>query len=92
MNRIVCAANLVNDHIVCGIRHYDNIMHEHIKLINESFSSANVIQGFVDKNRVFHNRRDSWKIARDAKQIFRLVGGQDDFNAEDEELYSENLY
>lgn len=49
VRRVVCAALLVNDHIVCGPRHYDATMRAHLELINEPYSSANVVQDFIDQ-------------------------------------------
>lgn len=85
-DRIVCAANKVNNHIVCGARHYDEIMCKQMELINESFSSANVEQGFINQYGEFLSRQEAYIIATIAGQIIRRVGGDDNC------LYSENLY
>jgi hypothetical protein len=69
LNRIVCAANLVNDTIICGVRHYDPIMRAAMAHIQEAYSSANVVQGFVDKNGKFHTREAAWEIAESAGQV-----------------------
>lgn len=84
--RVVCAALLVNDHLVCGPRHYDAVMHAQLKLIDEPYSSANVVQGFVDQFGMFMDRREARKVATEAGQIIRQCG------RDEEELYSENLY
>lgn len=67
--KIVCAANLVNDTIICGVRHYDPIMRKAMEHIQEAYSSANVVQGFVDKNGTFLTRREAWDVAEIAGQI-----------------------
>lgn len=88
MRRVVCAALLVNDHLVCGPRHYDAVMLGHLKLINEPYSSANVIQGFIDQFGVFMNRHEAMQVAKDSGQKinFERNGG------DSTRLYSEGLY
>lgn len=84
--RIVCAAALVNDHIVCSARHYDRLMVRQMELIKEAYSGANVVQGFIDQHGEFLTREEAWKVATEAGQIVRRVGGDDG------RLFSENLY
>ncbi len=89
LNKIVCAANLFDDGvIVIGARHYDTIMHATIDLLGDKIKGR-PIQGFIDKFGVFHTRKEAWKIAVQADQIFRRCGGDDKDNGT---LYSENLY
>lgn len=86
MNRIVCAAlkNEDGDIVLC-IRHYDHFSRDSL-----SISPDDVVeQGFVDKNGRFLTRTEAWKVAEEAGQIIRRVGG-DTANAGT--LYSENLY
>lgn len=84
--RIVCAAVLVNEHIVCSARHYDPLMLAQMELIAEAYSGANVEQGFIDQHGKFLTREEAWAVATEAGQIMRRVGGDEG------RLYSENLY
>ena len=86
MDRIICAANLVNNHIVCGVRHYDQIMVNQMDCIDEAYSDANVLQGFVNQRGEFLTREEAWVVALAAGQIIRRVGGDRC------KLFSENLY
>ncbi len=87
LRKIVCAAVQVNyDYIVCSARHYDFVMNAQMSLIEEAYSSANVIQGFIDQHGNFLTREQAWKVADEAGQIVRRVGG------DGVELFSENLY
>ena len=100
-SRIVCAANRcdVTNHIVIGIRHYDDLMREAIVNLQinteETDYSATtpfegkVTQGFVDQYGNFYNRQKAWKIAEQNGQVLRRVGGD---TAKGGTLYSENLY
>lgn len=84
--RVVCAAMRSAEGIViCSPRHYDRICHElhpHIAFLNWSGAE----QGFVDQFGAFLSREEAWKVALEAGQIIRRVGG------DGERLYSENLY
>ncbi|MHB0965540.1 MAG: hypothetical protein ACYC36_03710 [Bellilinea sp.] len=87
--RIVCAA-IRNDKgdIICGVRHFDVLMG---KQIDNTYSLNNwahdVEQGFVDNKGEFLSRTDAWKVAWEAKQVLRRVGGDEKCV-----LYSENIY
>ena len=74
--------------MVVGPRHYDQVMHEQLKLIDRdsSWKNGNTIQGFIDQYGVFMDRKEAWIVATNAGQIIKRVGG------DGEELYSENLY
>ncbi len=89
--RIVCAANRVNNHIICGVRHYDSIMHGMFNFIalSKYKTDAEVEQGFVDNSGKFLSRTEAWVVAEKANQIIRRVGGD---TADGGTLYSENLY
>lgn len=86
MRRVVCAAVKINDHIVCSARHYDPLMLAQMNLIEEAYSGANVVQGFIDQFGIFLTREEAWSVAVDAKQINRRVGNDEG------KLFSENLY
>lgn len=89
--------------IIPSVRHFDKLTHvliplvvEHLAVKYQLFTKEQIKlmvktaeQGFVDKFGVFHNRQEAWKIAKDANQIFRNVGGD---QSQGGTLYSENLY
>ncbi len=82
---IVCAAIRDADgHIICGPRHWDEIMCKQVAWSNAPWKTAE--QGFVDQHGVFLNRKDARLVAWAANQVVRRCGGDDDA------LYSENLY
>ena len=92
MNVIVCAAIRNNrGEIICGVRHYDTIMHGQIRgrskwnhqtTIGEP---PRIEQGFVDRMGKFHSRRDAWAIAYKAGQVIKNTPNKGI-------LYSEDLY
>jgi hypothetical protein len=83
--RIVCAALCLGSRdIICGPRHFDWIMQRQILRDGRDWMKAQ--QGFLDQRGVFVSREEAWKIAREAEQIVRRVGG------DGKRLYSENLY
>ena len=76
-----------------GRRHFDPIMGA---AIDEDLDSSHIhyrhlIQGFVDSDGAFVNRRAAWIIALKAGQIFQLVGSQS-WEDEHPELFSENVW
>ena len=83
--RVVCAA-IRNDHydIICAPRHWDCLMRAQVARSVGAWSKAE--QGFVDQHGNFLTREEAWKIASEAGQIVRRVGGDEGC------LYSENLY
>jgi hypothetical protein len=83
--KIVCAANRKNftGEIVLGIRHWDAFMR---KMETEGDP---VTQGFIDNSGNFLSRTEAWKVAEQAGQIIRRVGGD---TSDGGTLYSENLY
>ena len=86
MNRmIVCAAvrKRFTGQTALGVRHWDGFM-SHLDSEGDP-----VDQGFIDNQGNFLNRTDAWKVANEAGQITRRVGGDD---ADGGTLYSENLY
>lgn len=91
-NRIVCAANKLNDGtVVLGVRHFDQHMRNVLmeKYPNRGYLKIGYEEGFVDRFGVFHTREEAWKIASAANQIIRRCGGDDHG---DGRLFSENLY
>ena len=97
--RIVCAANKHRaGHILLGIRHWDEIMHDQrrslgMELDREDFIRGNLlhnedfIQGFIDNNGNFHTREEAYIVAKEAGQILEKTGGKDSV-----ELFSEDIY
>lgn len=84
--RIVCAAlQFDGGFIVPGPRHFDEIMHPIISKANPG-RTTKVVQGFIDQRGNFYDRQQAYKIAMEAGQISRRVGGDEGT------LYSENLY
>lgn len=82
---VVCAAiRSVYGVLICGARHFDNVMREQIKLLG--LPSTNWEQGFIDQKGQFLTREEAWKIAIYANQIVKRVGGDEG------RLFSENLY
>jgi hypothetical protein len=89
--RVVCAAVKGNKgSIVCGARHFDNIMRMGCLAFNpqtgETFKDPRQ-EGFIDQFGVFMDRKEAKQVAEAAGQIFRRVG-----DPESDELFSENLY
>ena len=84
---IVCAAiRNEHDHIICGARHYDVIMHGQIPTSNDDWIDSKIEQGFIDQKGVFLNRKEAWIVAEEAGQIIRdIIGCRG-------KLFSENLY
>lgn len=83
---IVCAAlKHSSGLIVCGVRHFDTLMVNQIK-VSTVQSWANAEQGFVDHKGQFWNRIDAKMLARESNQIVKQCGG------DSIELFSENLY
>lgn len=89
--RVVCAAMLMKDgRIVTGIRHFSPEMRAIMKRVyGEEYHTQIETQGFVDQKGVFLNRVEAYKVARDAGQILRRVGGDE---TDGGTLYSEALY
>lgn len=82
---IVCAAiRNSNGGIICGPRHFDEIMRMQIDASTYYWKHAE--QGFVDQRGQFLTREQAHVIAKEAGQIIRRVGGDDG------KLFSENLY
>ncbi len=90
MRRVVCAAIRAADgSVLLGIRHYSRDMHEQIAARNDGAKFKHrhdEDQGFVDQFGEYMSRQIAWRVADEAGQIIKRVGG--DGNA----LYSENLY
>ena len=85
VRRVVCAAIRVDGLVICGVRHFDALMHAQTR----SGHGGHADEGFVDNHGDFLTRGQAWAVARSAGQILRRVGGD---TADGGCLYSENLY
>lgn len=90
-NRIVCAANRYPDGtILLGARHWDLHMHAQANKLKDLGwlrpKHGDCEQGFIDRMGVFKTREEALVIAKEARQIIRRCGGDEN------ELFSENLY
>ena len=82
---IVCAALRNKDGaIVCGARHYDEVMCRQIETSILNWDDTE--QGFINQHGKFLTRSEAWLIAYNNGQIKRHVGG------DRKKLFSENLY
>lgn len=89
--KVVCAA-IKNEHgrIITGARHFDGIMHTQLNFSKDDWSNhEKIVQGFIDQRGNFLTRQEAWKMAVEADQIIRRVGGD---SRDGGTLYSENLY
>lgn len=88
--RVVCAAILIrkNGKIVCGARHYDQVMHAQLQAFNavEPIDKDGLTQGYIDQWDNFLTREDALIVALAANQRVKRCGG------DEHRLYSENLY
>lgn len=98
--QIVAAANKMfyfiggvqHEVIICGHRHYDEIMLSQIRAIRAGgidLRRSGQIQGFVDNRGKFHDRKDALAIASEAGQINRV---RLKLSPDYDELFSEDLY
>lgn len=87
--RVVCAAiRQVDGMLICGPRHFDQIMHAAIAQYSEPdrICWRAAVQGFVDQFGTFMDRREAWRVASAAGQIIHSLPGREGT------LFSENLY
>lgn len=100
LRKVVCAATKYGDGkdalVVCSARHYDPRMHNTLGHLREDkifdFEVADkAIQGFIDQFGIFMDRKEAWKVAVAADQIFLERYPKERWR-EDDELFSEWLY
>lgn len=84
---VVCAANNYNGLIICGARHYDQVMVKQIKAFNDGFTFEPE-QGFIDQHGVFMDRFEALLVATEAGQINRYR----EKTTPVDRLFSEDLY
>lgn len=85
MQRIVCAANRLEDVVLLGVRHWDTHMRQMALRLGYT-CNENWEQGFVDNQGAFLTREEAMDVAIEQNQIYRDIGYWSD------ELYSEHLY
>lgn len=96
---IICAAikvsgfrkdlNKLDTVIVCGLRHGD--CYNIIKLFENNWDKIKFIEGFLDSDGYFYNRKEAYREAFKIGQLAPTVENFKSLNNEDE-LYSEDLY
>ncbi len=87
--KVICAAILYGDFLVCGARHYDTPMHSVLGKIPFHIidQHEDPQQGFIDQWGKFMSRHEAFEVATAAGQIIQKTG-----NPNGKELYSEDLY
>lgn len=85
--RVVCAANrnTVTNQIICGARHFDQIMHHQMEASGRDDWRYSE-QGFIDQHGKFLTREQAWEVAEKSGQILFC---QDWLRGS---LHSEHLY
>lgn len=96
--RIVCAANKHDGHIVLGLRHNDDFMQSGVTKISVIMDPVKQIpfkkgiysleaQGFLTNRGRWVDRKEAYEIATQQEQVLRKTGGVDS-----RILYSEDVY
>lgn len=76
MRRVVCAAlKSIGGQLVLGPRHFDETMHLQMAQLVGYMTPWE--QGFIDQHGTFLTREEAWKVASEAGQIVRRVGGDE---------------
>jgi len=84
---VVCAAiRNKQGEIICGARHYDQVMRAQMARSGGRDVWSGAEHGFIDQIGTFLTREEAYKIATINSQIRRRCGGDHD------KLFSENLY
>jgi hypothetical protein len=87
INRIVCAAvKGPMGHVILGVRHFDEYMTYQMNVLPSQEWDEGV-EGFIDKNGTFQNRKHALDIAVKAGQLNYYTD-----NVPLIELFSEHLY
>lgn len=82
---VVCAANRIDGVILCGARHWDNIMRDLADAMN--IKGAKAEQGFIDQWGAFLTREEAMSIVKANNQ--KIDYGR---NGSNDVLFSEGLY
>lgn len=86
--RVVCAAILYGDFIICGARHFDTPMHSVLAKIPEDVKGGGYReQGFIDQCGEFMSREEAFEVATIAGQIINKTG-----NPKSKQLFSAKIY
>ena len=85
VRKIVCAANRVDDVILCGARHWDNVMRSQADKMYLSTTKAE--QGFIDQFGNWYDRVEALTLVKLSGQPFHA-----DRNGSTTKLFSEGLY
>lgn len=100
VRKVVCAAVKYGEGkdalVVCSARHFDPRMHHTLGVIRddklvELELADKAVQGFIDQFGVFMDRKEAWKVAVAADQIFLERYPKAQWR-ENDDLYSEWLY
>lgn len=84
-----CIFNWGEERVVVGVRHFDDHMTKHIKLLQAIHGErVDEEQGFVDQYGVFMSRTEAMQVVKESGQPFSFErnGHQDD------ELFSEGVW
>lgn len=87
---IVCAAIKRDEIVICGARHFDEIMRMHVVTYHQEGLGKRPQweQGFIDQFGKFYNRQDAMIIVKESGQPL-----DNERNSGDgKDLYSEGLY
>ena len=84
--QIVCAAIRKNGLIICGARHFDEIMRGVIKAMPEP-NYCKWEQGFIDQKGIFLTRQEAFTLAKERGQIQTKTGSPDIPTLISEDLY-----
>lgn len=83
---VVCAAirNPRTRSVICGARHYDRIMMEHItRSDNTEDWITHAEQGFIDQAGVFMTRKEARQVAKAAEQLSEFASYGDELRSDD---------
>lgn len=87
--RVVCAANRYGEHIVCGARHFDYVMHAQLHIIMPLIKGIRAEQGFIDQWGIYMDRVAALAVATAAGQLDESRRPKSN---PVHELFSEDLY
>ncbi len=84
---VVCAALRSDDgEVVCGVRHYDEIMQREIALMicsEDFFNRSGSNQGFVDNFGKYMDRKEALVVALKADQVIKKHNPKHELCSED---------
>ena len=83
---VVCAACRVDGALVCGARHFDNVMRDQMDLMPQSLKWARAEQGFINQFGEFLTREEAMIAAKASGRPLNIE------HSSGEALFSECLY